>query len=98
MYAAVIKLAYRADRESSSQVVLIPGGKFGAWLAGLLGFLITLGSIVLAFVPPGEVTNKLFFELKIIAGTVVPIAIGLILYWRGAKKKGGLQRLPEARG
>jgi amino acid transporter len=98
MYAAVIKLAYRADRESSSQVVLIPGGKFGAWLAGLLGFLITLGSIVLAFVPPGEVTNKLFFELKIIAGTVAPIAIGLILYWRGAKKKGGLQGLPEARG
>lgn len=87
MYAAVIKLAYRKDRASNPQAVLVPGGRAGAWLAGLLGFVITLGSIVLAMIPPGEVESKLVFELKIIGGTVVPIAIGLLLYWRGARKK-----------
>lgn len=87
MYAAVIKLAYRKDRASNPQAVLVPGGRAGAWLAGLLGFVITLGSIVLAMIPPGEVESKLVFELKIIGGTVVPIAIGLLLYRRGARKK-----------
>jgi amino acid transporter len=87
MYAAVIKLAYRRDRESSTETVLIPGGRAGAWLAGLLGLVITFGSIVLSMIPPGEVQNKLIFELKIIGGTVVPIAVGLILYWRGTKTK-----------
>jgi glutamate:GABA antiporter len=87
MYAAVIKLAYRAGRDSNPQAVLVPGGKFGAWVAGLLGFVITLGSIILAMIPPGDVANKLVFELKIIGGTVIPIAVGLLLYWNGARKK-----------
>src|SRR5215467_2226974 len=86
MYAAVIKLAYRRDRGSSPNTVLIPGGKVGAWVAGLLGFLITLGSIILSMIPPGGV-NKLVFELKVVGGTVIPVAIGLILYWLGARKK-----------
>jgi len=86
MYAAVIKLAYRRDRGSSPNTVLIPGGKVGAWAAGLLGFLITLGSIVLSMIPPGGV-NKFVFELKVVGGTVIPVAIGLVLYWMGARKK-----------
>jgi amino acid transporter len=87
MYGAVIRLAYRADRKTSGQAVLIPGGKAGVWIAGLLAFFITLGSIVLSVIPPGEVENKTVFELKIIAGTVIPIAAGLLLYWRGARRK-----------
>ncbi|MGZ7074106.1 MAG: APC family permease, partial [Candidatus Angelobacter sp.] len=57
MYASVIKLAYRPDRAASEQAVLVPGGKAGVWIAGSLGFIITLGSMILAVIPPGGVAN-----------------------------------------
>jgi glutamate:GABA antiporter len=87
MYAAVIKLAYRPDRGSGENVVLVPGGKPGVWITGLLGFLITGGSMALAAVPPGGVASKPLFVLKLVFWTVVFIGIGLALYWRGARKK-----------
>jgi glutamate:GABA antiporter len=94
MYAAVIKLAYRPDRETSSGAVLIPGGKVGVWIAGGLGFLVVLASIVLSLIPPGEEARKLLFETKLVGGTAVAVFIGLGLYWRGARAK----KLEEARG
>ena len=86
MYAAVIKLAYRKDRAENEHAVLVPGGKTGVWLAGLLGFIVTLGSIILAMIPPGGV-NRLAFEGKLIGATLAAMAIGLALYWRGARSK-----------
>ena len=85
MYASVIKLAYRRDREQT-QAVLVPGGKLGVWIAGSLGFAVTLLSIIFAMVPP-ETENKWRFEAKLLGATAVTIAIGLILYWRGARSK-----------
>ena len=67
--------------------VLIPGGKLGVWIAGGLGFLVTLLGIVLSFVPPGETENKLLFEVKLVSGTAIAVMIGLLLYWRGARQK-----------
>ena len=87
MYAAVMKLAGRKDRHENPHAVLIPGGKSGVWIAGGLGFLITLGGIALSFVPPGESANKFVFSLKLIGGTFGAIAFGLILYYRGAREK-----------
>src|SRR5262249_19667282 len=87
MYAAVIKLAYRPDRETTSQAVLVPGGKFGVWVSGLLGFLVTLGSMALAMVPSGEVKSTLLFEISLVAATAGAIGLGLALYWNGARKK-----------
>ncbi len=93
MYAAVIKLAGRKDRAENARAVLIPGGKPGVWLAGGLGFLVTLASILLSMVPPGEVTNKFVFEVKIVGASVAAVGLGLILYYRGARGKG---REPQA--
>jgi glutamate:GABA antiporter len=87
MYAAVIKLAGRKDRRENEHAVLIPGGKIGVWIAGGLGFLVTLGGIALSFVPPGESANKYVFSVKLIAGTVIAVALGLILYYRGVRTK-----------
>ena len=87
MYAAVIKLAYRPDRHTTAQAVLVPGGKAGVWITGSLGFLITAGSMALAAVPPGGVTSKLRFEARLVSWTAAFIGIGLILYWRGARSK-----------
>src|SRR5438045_7199036 len=80
MYAAVIKLADRPDRTTNEHAVLIPGGKAGVWILGLMGFIITLGSMILAMIPPGGVASKSIFELKLISVTAGAIAIGLVLY------------------
>jgi glutamate:GABA antiporter len=87
MFAAIIKLASRADRASNEHAVLVPGGKLGVWICGGLGFLVVLLGIFVSVVPPGDSTNKLGFELKLIGGTVVSVLIGLALYWRGARAK-----------
>ena len=86
MYAAAIKLAYREDRDRSAGAVLIPGGRAGVWLMGLLGFLICLLAMALSMIPPGETTNKVVFELKLLGGTGLAIVIGLALYWRSKTK------------
>jgi hypothetical protein len=87
MYAAAIKLAGRKDRLENPHAVLIPGGKPGVWLASSLGFLVVLAGIVLSLIPPGDSSNKLGFELKLIGGTVASVALGLALYFRGVRSK-----------
>jgi glutamate:GABA antiporter len=87
IYAAVIKLAYRPDRAANKDAVLIPGGKFGVWLAGLLGLGVVVMAIGLSFVPPADSTHTWLFELKLVGGTVFGIAFGLVLYFRGARAK-----------
>jgi amino acid transporter len=81
MYGAAIKLSYRADRNSAG-AVLVPGGKPGIWIAGSLAFLITLGSMALAMIPP-EGENKFVFEAKLVGCTISFVGFGLVLYfWR----------------
>lgn len=87
MYAAAIKLAYRADRSSSKDAVLIPGGIPGVWIAGGLGFIICLAGIFLSLIPPGETVNKLQFELKLVGATGFAVGLGIVLYIRGARAK-----------
>jgi amino acid transporter len=87
MYAAVIKLSYRADRKANPNAALIPGGRLGVWLVGVLGFAVVVGGIALSFIPPAEATNKWLFEGKLIGGTVGGVLLGLILYARGARAK-----------
>ncbi len=87
MFAAVIKLAYRKDRRENPHAVLVPGGVAGVWICGGLGFIVVLVGILVSLVPPGDSSNKLGFELKLVAGTVASVLLGLILYWRGARTK-----------
>jgi glutamate:GABA antiporter len=87
MFAAAIKLAGRADRANNPHAVLIPGGKFGVALASSLALFVTLLSIVVSVVPPGDSSNRLLFVLKVTGSTIAAIALGLILYFRGARTK-----------
>jgi len=87
MFAAVIKLARRKDRAENPHAVLIPGGKLGLWLCGILGFLVVLVGIFVSLVPPGDSVNKWSFELRLVGGTLASIFLGLILYWRGVRSK-----------
>jgi amino acid transporter len=87
MYAAAIKLAWRPDRAANKSAVLVPGGKFGVCLAGVLGLLVVIAGIVFSLIPPGEETNKALFEIKLVGGTAATIAVGLVLYYRGVGQK-----------
>jgi amino acid transporter len=87
VYAAVIMLSNRPDRKTNEHAVLVPGGKAGVWICGILGFVVTLGAMGLAMVPPGGVKSKPIFEAKLVICTLVFIGIGLLLYWRGARSK-----------
>jgi amino acid transporter len=87
MYAAVIKLAWSEDRRKNTAAVLIPGGKFGVCVCGILGLLAVVASIFFSLIPSGEETNKVLFEVKVIGGTLGTLAVGLILYYRGARQK-----------
>ncbi len=87
MFAGVIKLSRRKDRTENEHAVLIPGGIPGVWFAGILGILVVLVGIFVSLVPPGESSDKLGFELKLIGGTLASILLGLVLYWRGARSK-----------
>jgi amino acid transporter len=87
MFAAVIRLAYRSGRKENPQAVLVPGGLAGVWVSGSLGFIVVLIGILVSLVPPGDSSDKLGFELKLVAGTAASILLGLVLYWRGARSK-----------
>lgn len=87
MFAAVIKLAGRTDRKENPQAVLVPGGIAGVWIFGSLGFIVVLIGIMVSLVPPGDSSDKLGFELKLVVGTVASVLLGLILYWRGSRAK-----------
>jgi glutamate:GABA antiporter len=87
IYAAVIRLAYVGNRDGNKDAVLIPGGKFGVWVAGTVAMIVTLMAIGLSFVPSATETNKWLFEFKLIGGTIGFIGIGLILYYRGWSAK-----------
>ena len=87
MFAAAIKLFGRPDRTENQQAVLIPGGKAGVWILSVVGFLVVLIGIVVSLVPPGESTNRIGFEVRLVGGTVGALAIGLFLYFRGARTK-----------
>jgi amino acid transporter len=85
MYTAAIKLYSRPDRRENRSAVVIPGGRFGVCLASGLGLVVVAVGIVLSFVPPGDSSSKLLFETKLVAGTVLSVLLGLVLYYRGAK-------------
>jgi amino acid transporter len=87
MYAAAIKLAWRADRNESEAAVLVPGGKLGVCICGALGLLAVIAGIAFSLIPPGEETNKALFEAKLVGGTMATIGAGLVLYYRGARQK-----------
>jgi hypothetical protein len=87
MFAAVIKLVDRPDRRNNPHAVLIPGGKFGVWLAAGVGLVIVFAAMLISAVPPGDSANKFLFEVKLLVGTIGAMLLGLILYWRGARAK-----------
>ena len=54
IYAAVIRLAYVGNREGDQEAVLIPGGKFGVWVAGSVAMVVTVDGHCVVVRPVGH--------------------------------------------
>ena len=87
MYAAAIKLASRKDRLENPHAVLIPGGKVGVWIASGVAFAVTLLSIIVSVLPPGDSANRALFLVKVVGSSLAAMALGLTLYYRGVQAK-----------
>ena len=67
--------------------MLIPGGKAGVWIACSLAFAVTLLSIIVSVLPPGDAADRGVFLVKVLGTTIAMVALGLALYWRGVREK-----------
>jgi amino acid transporter len=83
MFAAMAKL----QREPADPGVLrVPGGAPVARLLAVLGFIVTLASIVLACVPSADDPNKTLAVIKIVGGSAVLVAVGAVIYFLGKRR------------
>ncbi len=68
--------------EAPPETVRVPGGDVGAKLVGISGLVMTLFAMVVAMIPPGEETQPLLFELKVVGGALGFVLLGGVVYWR----------------
>jgi amino acid transporter len=94
MFAAAPVLRLRA-RGTHSGVTLIPGGALGSWLVAALGFSVTLLAVLFAMVPPAASASRGLFTLKVVGGSVLLIAVGLMFYFRGRRCVSAALRAPN---
>jgi amino acid transporter len=87
LYLFVVFLMHRQLGESSSEVVLAPGGPIGGWLTGLSGISLTLFAMVIATIPPPDMANSLLFRVKVIGGALGFVLIGGLIYWCARLKR-----------
>ncbi len=92
MYAAIMKLASRPDREKTPNAILIPGGKAGVWIVGVIAFFFTVVAMVVALFPPDDIIEShkvVSYEFKLCGSAIVTIFIGLFLYWKARRDYSG---------
>jgi amino acid transporter len=74
-------------RKQRGGTVIIPGGRFGAVLAGISGACITLFAMVVALFPPPGTTQVWLHELKLGGGAALLLGAGLAIYWRARRRR-----------
>ena len=70
------------------EVIRVPGGKPTALLLSCVGFLTSLLTIALSFVPSPEETNPMLAVFKVVGGTAVLVVAGALLFWWGKRNNG----------
>jgi glutamate:GABA antiporter len=80
LFGAAIRLSAEPLRADE---VRIPGGRLTVVAAAVLGFATTLGSIVLAFLPPPEESRPAIAVLKVAATTAALLLAGAAFYIAG---------------
>jgi glutamate:GABA antiporter len=69
-------------------LLTLDNARTAARVAGAVGATVTTGGILAAFIPGDDVTNVVIFALKMAAGVVAPVAVGLWLFVRSRGRRG----------
>jgi glutamate:GABA antiporter len=69
-----------------ADAVRVPGGPIGAGAVGASGLVVTVLAMAIAMVPPDGESDPLLFELKVVGGALGFVALGGLVYWRGARE------------
>ncbi|MFZ0872052.1 MAG: APC family permease [Rhodanobacter sp.] len=80
---ASLPMLRRRNAVDSKCITVIPGGAVGCWLVSGLGFSTTLLAIVTSMLPPEHSGHPGLFFLKVVGGSCLIIAIGLMFYAHG---------------
>jgi amino acid transporter len=75
---------------AGADVMRVPGGRPGAYVAGGLGFGVTGLAIVLACIPGADVENKRTFFITVFGTIAATLVIGVVLYVIGWMRKSAI--------
>jgi len=78
MFASLIAL--RNKGIESEEAILIPGGKVGAYLTAIVGFVATSLAIITALIPSEAIKDIWLYEIKVIGGCLGFLLVGTIIY------------------
>jgi glutamate:GABA antiporter len=92
LFASMFKLQ---SEPAGEEVIRVPGGKPVAYTVAVVGFIITLLTILLSILPPADEPNKPLAVLKIVGGCGGLVLVGIALYWSGRRRK-QLENQPSA--
>ncbi|MBE3065053.1 MAG: APC family permease [Spirochaetes bacterium] len=76
----------RDSRQLRSQVARVPGGRIGLWSVAISGFLTTVMSLSLVFVPPPE-ARWLNYEANLAGQAAIVIGLGLVVLWHSRRSR-----------
>jgi amino acid transporter len=109
MWGSSVREGYQVLLKSSVITTLIPFSYMflglirldgePAWkrAAGVVGLLVSVAGMIAAFVPGGDVANVVSYEVKLLAGSVLPLVVGLAFFLR-ARRGARRARVPDSVG
>jgi len=98
MWGSTVREAYQVLLRSSVVTTLIPFGYMFLALvsldgvprwkraAGVVGLLVSAAGMIAAFVPGRDVANVVWYEAKLLGGSLLPLAVGLALFARARRR------------
>jgi amino acid transporter len=98
MWGSSVREAYQLLLRSSVVTTLIPFSYMflalafldgvPAWKrsAGVVGLLVSVTGMIAAFVPDDDVANVMSYEVKLLAGSLLPLAVGFAFYLRARRR------------
>jgi amino acid transporter len=84
MFAALIVVQRHAVSEGVQRTPFAP---YGAYLAGVTGFLVTAASLIFALIPSEGVSDHTFFYITVFGMLGMFAIVGLGLYLRGNRRR-----------
>ncbi len=98
MWGSTVKEAYQVLLRSSVITTLIPFcymflglirlSDEPAWkrLAGLVGLVVSGVGMIAAFAPDDDVVNVVSYEIKLVSGSLLPLAVGIAFFLRAQRR------------